>query len=390
MAFTQFAETGNIIPALGVKSAIRNVTGMPAMMREIREMVATGAKPNQVLRDFDMMGGGVGLDDYHSSRMFDVKDNSVELYNGSDMGLITRSLRAGAHANMVMSGQRLMLAAQTRGVAEEILRKSFQMIREGGTHHQKVAFDDMGIDAELREALAADMDRVATFDDKGRLTAINLRNSKALTPNLTNRLQQSIERGAAQMIQKNYTGETGKWMHNSLLKLMFQFRTFPLVAVEKQFGRNLRNYGGVKTVSLILASMSVAAPIYMARVALKAAAMEDKKAEEYLDRNLAPAAILRATLNYASAAGFAGDILDLGSSGISTIVGDDLSEQLGLDTAAGRYGGNAGTVQGLIPAVGAANDVMSGDLMKTFKLLPGANNPLALPLIEALDRLGDD
>jgi hypothetical protein len=388
MAFTQFSEFGNVIPALGVASALRGVASMPRLIREVREMVKTGEPPNDILRDFDQMGGGIGMEDFNMTRMFDIKDNSVEMYNGSDMGLFSRGLRAGAHANMVLSGQRLMMAAQTRFMAEEILRKSFKMLRDGG---DTKAFDDMGIDEGLRQAMRKDMDRVAQFGDDGRLVALNMRESSALTPRHIAQLQQAIERGSAQIIQKTFTGETGNWMHDGFLKMLFQFRTFGITAIEKQWGRNRFNYGAMKSAMLVLATASFAAPIYMARVGLRTAGMDEKRREEYLERNLTPFAVFRASMNYASAAGLTGDVMDLGVGAIGSW-GGDLGEELGLGDMSSRAGQRAGTVSGVVPAGGVVDDAaaaLKGDVWKGLRLFPGASNPLATPIIEALRAASD-
>lgn len=257
MAFTQLAEFGNAIPALGVQAAFRAVKDMPRMMQEVREIALGHTAPNDMLRSIDKMGGGVGMDDYWMTRMFDVRDNDVELYNGSEMGFLTRAVRAGAHGNMVLSGHRMILAAQTRLMAEEILKKAVRFAKSG---KDDVALDDMGIHPQLRAALREDLDSIATFDGKGNLTGLDLFKGKAMTPALVNELTQAIERGAGQIIQRTFTGETGKWAHQGFLKMLFQFRTFSVTAVEKQWGRNARNYGAMKSFMYLMAAMSFAAP----------------------------------------------------------------------------------------------------------------------------------
>lgn len=196
MAFTQFAEFGNAIPALGVQAAFRAIGSMPRMMKEVRAVATGHAAPNDLLRSLDQMGGGVGMDDYWMTRMFDVRDNEVELYNGSDLGFLTRAVRAGAHGNMVLSGHRMILAAQTRLMAEEVLRKAVKIARSG---KDDAALDDIGIHPQLRDALRSDLDRIATFDSKGNLTGLDLFKGQALKPEMVNELVQSVERGAAQI-----------------------------------------------------------------------------------------------------------------------------------------------------------------------------------------------
>ncbi|MAM38499.1 MAG: hypothetical protein CL949_08340, partial [Erythrobacter sp.] len=356
MAFTQFAEFGNAIPALGVQAATRSIKALPRMMKEVREISTGKVAPNDMLRSLDQMGGGVGMDDYWMTRMFDVRDNDVELYNGSDLGFLTRAVRAGAHGNMILSGHRMILAAQTRLMAEEVLRKAVKFARSGA---DDLALDDMGIHPQLREALRADLDRIATFDSKGNLTGLDLFKGEALKPDMVNELVQAVERGAGQIIQRTFTGETGKWAHNGFLKLLYQFRTFSITSVEKQWGRNARNFGAMKSFMYLLAAMSFAAPIHIARTGLKAASMDEGKRDEYLTDNLAPLALTRATLNYASMAGLSGDIMDLGVGTFSNY-GGDWGEALG--DSYGPRGKRSDLLFGgvVAPSAGLAQDLFSG------------------------------
>ena len=390
MAFTQFAEFGNAIPALGVQAAFRAIKSMPRMMKEVREVATGHAAPNDLLRSLDQMGGGIGMDDYWMTRMFDVRDNEVELYNGSDLGILTRAVRAGAHGNMILSGHRMILAAQTRLMAEEVLRKAVKIARSG---KDDMALDDIGIHPQLREALRADIDQIATFDSKGNLTGLDLFKGKAMTPELVNELVQSVERGAGQIIQRTFTGETGKWAHSDWMKLLAQFRTFSITAVEKQWGRNARNYGAMKSFMYLMAAMSFAAPIHMARVGIRAASIEESKREAYLEDNLAPLAITRATLNYASMAGLSGDIMDLGVGTFSNY-GGDWGEALG--ESYGIRGKRSDQLLGgvVAPGAGLAQDtfsgVFNGDPHKLIRSLPGSNLPYVTPFITALREIGDE
>jgi hypothetical protein len=383
MVFTQQAEWANVIPVLGIRGMLNGIAAMPRMAREIRELVKTGKTDNAILRDWDQMGGGMGMDDYHNTRMFDVKDNEVEAFNGSSSGLLTRMIRGASHANMVLSGQRLTMAVQTRGLSEGILKKAFRYVAEGSN---TTALDDMGIDATLRKAIAEDMDRVAVFDKKGKLVALNMREGKALTPQLVNQMHQAIERGSAQMIQRTFIGETGAWAHDSLLKSFFQFRTFGLTSVEKQWGRNKKNYGTAKAVSIVVGAASIAMPIYMARVGLNAMSKAEDEREEYLDRNLTPLALTRATLNYVSSAGLAGDAADLMALAATGILGDDTLEEVGLGDVTGRMGQNAGTLQGFVPGFGLVNDAAKLDP----SALPGGNLPYVRPVRDGIEQLFDD
>lgn len=198
---------------------------------------------------------------------------------------------------------------------------------------------------------------------------------------------------AAGIIQRTFTGETGKWAHSDWMKVLAQFRTFSVTAVEKQWGRNVANYGAMKSFMYLMAAMSFAAPIHMARVGIRAASIEESKREAYLEDNLKPLAITRATLNYASLAGLSGDIMDLGVGTFSNY-GGDMGEALG--ESYGVRGKRADQLLGgvVAPSAGLAQDAFEGAFTgnphKLIRSLPGSNLPYVTPFITALREIGEE
>lgn len=390
MGFTQFAEFGNAIPSLGVQAAFRGVKAMPRLMNEVRGLAKGVGEPNPMLKDIDLMNGTLGLDDYHTSRMFDVRDNEIALYNQETMGVFSRAVRGGAHANMVMSGHRMVMATQIRGMAEQIINKAVKYAKSGA---DDTALRDMGFSDEILAAMRKNMDNIAEFDGKGELVKLNLLNSK-LKPQQIAEISQAVERGASQIIQRTYVGETGKWAHDGFLKLLTQFRTFSVTSVEKQWGRNLKNYGALKSSMYLLGAMSFAAPIHMARVQSKMVAMDDAKAKQYAEDNLNAIALTRATLNYASSGGLLGDIMDVGA-GVFSNYGGDFGERFG-DAYSPRGGRADQLIGGVIaPGAGLVQDVyqgvMEGNPEKLVRSLPGSNLPYVSPFVRAgFDAIEDE
>jgi hypothetical protein len=377
MGFTQFGEYTNAVAALGVHRALSAIGGFRRLAREVSQLKKGGEVANPLLKDIDQLNGAVGMDDYQLSRTFDNKDSSFETYNGEGVGIATRALRAGGHIQAGISGQRMITAVQTRGMAEQIIRKAVAYAKSGA---DDVALDDMGIGPDLRKALNREMGSIAKFDSSGKLTELNM-----LAGNLTAQeiddLRYSIQRGASQIIQRTYHGETGKWAHDGLLKLLFQFRTFSLISVEKQWGRNRVNYGALKASMYLMGAMSLAAPIHMARVQARMAGMSRKEREKYAEQNLSVAAFTRATMNYASASGALGDIVDIGTGMAGSWGGKEISD------AVGARGQGGGKVTGLVPSLGMAEDAWAaihGNPHKAAKLLPFGNLPYVQPIIAGI------
>lgn len=379
MAFTQIAEYGNGLAAVGIGRVFSAISGMKGMSDDVARLAKGGRTANPILADIDTLGGPIGLDDYQMTRAFDIKDNAIQLYGQERLGVISKAIRLAGHAHVIASGHRRIVAIQTRGMAEQIARKAVTYIRNG---KEDRALADMGFTPELRSAIAENMDQIAKFDSKGRLLELNLRNG-ALDGQKMMLLRDAVERGASQIIQRTYIGETGKWAHDGLLKLLLQFRTFSITSVEKQWGRSVHNHGAVHAFTSLMGAMSFALPIYLARVQMATLGMSEDKRAEHLDRSLTPFAMSRATLNYASASGILGDVLDL-STGFASDFGM-IDPDLAPNTGAMRNAGGSGLVGGVVaPGVGLANDLwkgVHGDGKRLAKAMPGANLPYVHPLI---------
>lgn len=384
MGITQFAESGNAIGPLGMQATLRSVGSLPRLMAEVQAMSKGTGAPNPILSSFDTMSGDIGMDAYYQSRLFDVRDSQVELYNGETLGLGSRALRGAAHGNMVMSGQRIMMASQIRSMAEEILKRTVVFAKNGMGDK---ALDDMGVNPRLRDLIKKDLDNIATFDGKGKLLSLDITKSAALSPGDVNELTQAIHRGSSQIIQRTYTGETGAWAHNGLLKLLLQFRTFGITSVEKQWGRNMATYGGAKPYFILMGAMSFALPIHLARLQFKMILMDDAKREEYWEENANPLALARATINYASASGLLGDTTDVAAIMAYNYGGEPGKHFGGTLNPRGSSGDKF--VGGIIaPGVGLVNElaqgVLSANPKKIIKSLPGSNNPIIAPGVNAL------
>lgn len=397
MAITQFGEFGNALAALGAARTFSAISSIPRLAKEVGKL-KRGEQADSLLTSIDTLGGNLGMDDFQVSRIFDVKDNDIQLYNEERLGVLSRVIRLGAHGQHIASGHRALVAIQTRGMAEQIVRKAMGFIRDGKADKHLL---DMGFTPEVQAVIRGNLDKIATFDKSGKLQSLDLLAGDIDAGTLMT-IRDAVERGASQIIQRTYIGETGAWAHDGLLKMLFQFRTFSITALEKQWGRNAYNHGAGRAFVSLMGAMSFALPIHYARAHWNAMAMPEAKREEYLDKQLSPVAVARATMNYASASGLASDVLDLGGGALHSagIIDDSLAPNP-------RGGGRGNLVGGVIaPGVGVANDVFQGavsglpadlgeiargeydgmerETKRLTKLLPGSNLPFVAPIIAGL------
>ena len=346
MGFTQVAEYTNGIAAVGVRHTLAAVAGAPRLMAEARAIARGNDKVGGYLRDLEkFVGADFGTDSYTMRSPMDSPGMEHQLFGRDTVTVGDKLLRGGVYAQGVVSFWRSIHAAQERGFAEQITLRAVNFIKEGKNN---VALRDMGISDATIAALRKDLPNIAKFSADGKLDSLDL--AAATDVAAAEEFVQAIYRGTKQIIQGTFIGETGAWAHSSGLKLMTQFRSFGITAIEKQWARNRGNHGTAKALGILLGAMSLAWPIYAARVAVTSIGREDQ--EEYIERRLHPAAIARATLNYVSSAGLLGDFVDA----LSTVTG------VGKESMTGGRAGQGTTFFGgtVAPAAGVIEDAWRG------------------------------
>lgn len=361
MFFTQFAESANGVGALGVKAVMEQISSIPKHIADIR-----AGRPSPLLESIELVGGPLGQD---YKVIFPYQEaGDVRVYGRDSLNAMDRIVRAGANAVPWLSGWHHLHSAQIRGMSEQIVHKMARYIRDG---KEDAALEGMGITKELAAAIRKELPRIAKFDDAGRLVELDI--TKAQNAEAMAGLVQSVHRGARQIIQGTYIGETGKWAHNDLLRVLTQFRSFSITAMEKQWTRQRVDYGTAKAFGLLMGSMSFALPIHMARVQINSIGREDR--DEYLDQQLSLNMLGRATLNYASMSGLLGDILDSGAA----LAGYEMS---------GVRGGGKNFADN-VPAIGYVNSTVSAvrdkDPRDMIRALPGGNLPWLMPIFNQAD-----
>lgn len=361
----QLAETANMATTLGVGAAMRFTRDLPRLVQDVRK-----GRRSDLLDSLEIPGGRLG--DEHQAVMPWQDIDEVQVAGRDAPSALGRILRSASNAQGLLTGFRYVHAAQVRGTSEQIVLKALRYTREGSND---AAMKSMGFSDELRDAIKKELPNIATFDKDGNVTKLDIRSST--DPQAMLAFQQVVERGAKQIIQGTFIGERGAFVHDSFLRLLTQFRSFSLTAMDKQFARVRADQGTAKALGLLLGQMSFAIPIHLGRVSLNAASMSDERRQEYLETQLAPGMLARATLNYASLGGMMGDIVDAGAAASGL-------EMSGARTGQSSFSSN-------IPAVGAvdgaARAITNRDLSGMVKALPGGNTVFLTPLANGLHDL---
>ncbi len=376
MGFTQFAEALNGIWHLGAARALGTIPSMIRLRGEIKALARGEKVSNPLLGSIERFAGvDFGTDSYKIKFPFDNGSLEYMTYGKDTVTMADRALRGATHLQGKLSLWRSIHAAQQRGMAEQIVAKAARYIKEGT---DDIALADMGIDASLVARLRNDIDEAAIWEN-GQLREFDI--TKFRDPQAANEFVQAVHRGTSQIIQGVFIGETGKWAHDSLLRVLTQFRTFSITSIEKQWARQRGNYGAAKALGMLLGSMAFAAPIYMARTYANSIGREDQA--EYLERQLTAAQIARASLNYVAMSGLSGDLLDA----LTAISGTGAATG-GRSGAASQFVGNV-----IAPSAGLADDLWRAmqntkegtDIHELAKNLPFSKLPVLQQAINGLD-----
>jgi hypothetical protein len=385
--FNQLGDYSAGVVALGVGRSIQAVGALPRMLGEIKALRKGEVSTNPILRTIDPMGY-VGLDNYQFQRMLDQKDYNVQLYGRNNSGPLSRVIRNATEAQFIWTGHRAVVAAQVRGMSEQIVRKAMEFIHLG---KEDVALRDMGFTEPLMAKLRATMLDMAEFKS-GKLQALDLEKANLSMADKME-LRQIIDRGSSQIIQHTYIGETGAWVHNDTLKMLYQFRSYSLTAMEKQWSRTVMNRGHIVAFGALMGSLSWAIPIHMARLQLKTAGMNESDRQDYLARNGNPMAIAHSAINYVNAAGLSQDVFDAAAGMYATVggqAGKDAYANLGLGSSSPKTANFVGGV--IAPPIGYANDAWAaahGNTHKLMHILPGSNMMFVQPFINAIEKNGN-
>jgi hypothetical protein len=382
LAFTQLGEYGNAMHHLGLGATMRSIGTLPSMIKEIRKGLDGQPVHNAWLESIDQWSGyTLGTENFLNTTAFDANDELLRAY-GKGQSTVERLLQAGNYAQAKVSFFRGLHAAQHRAITERIVNRAVNYLSDPNAKAENF-LDDMGFNAEMRDALRNVLPQAVKRDAAGNAVGFDLH---ALgNAELMEDFVQAVQRGAHQIIQGTFIGERGAWAHNDVYKVLGQLRTFGLTATEKQWARS-RMVNGAPGVAaygyaagVLLGQMAFVLPIYLARLQVNAAGRPDR--EEYLEKQLAPASLIQALMNYSTNAGLAGDAFDQ----LASVAGgwnDDAKAALGTRS----FGTGVG---GLVPAFGTVDAYMrlmqgKGDAAFALKQLPMSNLPYLQPLINII------
>ena len=367
MGFTQAAETINIATHLGVRAMLGSVPIVRDMLKDVRLM--KGAK---LFEQIELIGGRHdAAERFHFP--YELPGDELRVYGHDTPGLFTRGLQGASRTFSVITGHRAVHNWQMKMATEQIASKVLRAAN--GDKKLSKLVSEMGFNEGFMTKLKDALPGSTTFEGKW----VSSFDIDRLPRDVASELVQGVQRGAKQVIQGSFRGENFRAQTSMLGQILTQFRSFTFLSMEKQWGRVAGATGSVAATAYLAGQMMAAIPIHLARVQFNAMGKQD--AQKYIDQNTSVAALVRASLNYASLAGLMGE----GYDAVNGVVGAATGTKIGGENA--RTGAKNGFVSSIVPGLsyadGAVKNAMGLVSKPTFEqaaklgksVLPGGNIP---------------
>jgi hypothetical protein len=214
---------------------------------------------------------GVGTD-YHNNAVFASYDYAETDFDKgvSKIGHTARVLGRGTQA---LSGMAFITSMTQRLAAKAIVMRLTKEVTEGGAlNARRVA--DLGLDREMAARISQQIKAHSTLLDneaEGHTKIVNWHGWDDIEAR--DAMLNAVFREARRLVQEEDLGDTAKWMHGNLGKMLAQFRRFALVAYTKQTLHGIAHQDA-ETYTRAIVSMGLAALAYQARWELRLAQME--------------------------------------------------------------------------------------------------------------------
>lgn len=370
LAWTQSAEILNVATHIGGMNALQALPHLRRLRKELLHIAKTGdySAAGGLLGGLEEhLGVAFGTDGYFLPNPWDTEGRSRDIRGSQENSKVFRFLNSASHAQGIMSGMRAILGTQQRFAAHVTLEQALN--RAMKLDAPDTWMKDIGFDGEYfkqLKAIASDPS-IVIRDDSGKAVQFNARR---VPPEFLDAIGERVHRSVNQMIQGSFAGEKGAYVHDSLWQTLTQFRAFSFLALEKQLGRQVGNYGYAKAALILAAAMAAAMPIVMLRALIQSMGKDEESREKYLKERLHPMELIKASANYVALAGFLPDIVDA------------------FQDVTGQNTGPSRKLLGdrIAPSVGLINDLYEAphNYKKALGLIPGATLPFMIPVMNGI------
>ena len=391
IGFAQIAELNNITAAHGVFQTLKSIPAARSMQKQLRTALRTGdfsGVDKQWFSELQVLGGSM-MDEHLLYRPSVRLDETVATGWG---GVFDNVMAQASDKLGYMSGmykvkgieQAIAIMLQTDKVVQAArrLKVAASGIKPGKDFGR---LQELGWGDETILRLKTAVDQHATFNGKV-LDRLNLEQWDATT---RTEFLSGLHRHVNQVIQRPMAGEGTYWMHSNTGAMFTQFRSFPLLAMEKQTGRHMLA-GDAEMGLAMMYGMGWATVASMAKTYANALGRSDKK--EYIEKRMEPGAMALQAMNYNSTFSILGDTLAVGGGLLGMpIAGGSRGSTLippALSGATRLYSGVADVSSGLNPLTD--NTLTERGVRNTISAVPLSNTVPMAWVSNGIARLVDD
>lgn len=276
--FAQIPDLAALLSKGYLRHTMENLSwGFKAMRRK------DGSLDDEFAREMEEWIG-VGTD-YHNNAVFSAYDHDATRFQRA-LGSVGHAARVAGRGTQAMSGMAFITAFAQRLTAKAVVQRLVKETLEGGAFSARRAAD-LGLDKAMSDRIGKQIKAHTKFvsnEAGGKVRAVNWVAWDDLEAR--DAMLNAVFREARRMVQEEDLGDTAKWMHSNLGKLLAQFRRFALVSYTKQMLHGIAHRDAEFATHAIM-SMALAALSYRVQWELRLAQMQDEdKKREMRDKYL--------------------------------------------------------------------------------------------------------
>ena len=325
----QLAETGVVMLATGLNNYFNRAV-LPFLDKAMIQ------NNKRLLNEIEQAGFVVGRDHETMKPHLALDDATAMRFHNSDSKLIMHRMREVVGKGNYLQGYTSMLNGirswQQRSAVLGIGDKVMKMVRAGDDDAFREggrAFRDLGLNPDSYAQLQAAL-RFVEWEDGATGQFVKAFNFDQWPEQLVEDFTVALSRGMDQSVQRSLPGETSRWMHTEVGNLATHLKTFPMLAVQKQFIRNASQADAQAAGTVAAAFMSAYTAMYLR--------------DKLTGRERDPEELVRAAFGYSNITGWI------------PMVSDPLVSMLGMpELRANQFGAYSSPLE--IPTVSTINNL---------------------------------
>lgn len=313
VGFAQLAEMGRLTGAIGVQSMMKEIPKFNKMIRSMK----TGKFKDPILNDIESAFGiRLGDNEILNHPQLMAESGGLGISAKTQKGFfegMDKAMNKGLHVQGWINGMNAIMKAQHRMHARGFFMRMYDDLGKAKISSKRLKrYAEMGFAEDDLKAFKNQFDKNVEMGEGwfGQQRPVNFNLAK-MDPGVREKMLMGFWRNQNNAIQRNIGGETAWWMESTTGKLFSQFRSFPLVAIEKQTLRDIKHFDAESAITL-MAGMSFAALAFTAKTYANSFGLPAKKRKQYLKNRLNASKIAAGAAQWAGQFSIFPDVMSYG------------------------------------------------------------------------------